>query len=193
MQPEFWYLLLLLGLLLATGAWRFLRPNRSNFLMLAGWGGIIAVLMVVYVLRDELQEIPNRIAAEIGLTSDSGDGALYPLNAQGHALIEVTIADQSIPMLLDTGASAVMLQKGDAARLGIQPDASAYRHRVETASGMLYMARVRLPELRIGSMLLRNVETLVSPEGGVSLLGMTALSQLDVTLRSNYVALQPKY
>ena len=194
-KPEVWYLIVLLGILLCGGAWRFLRPTQSNFVMLAGWGGIIAILMVVYVLRDELQEIPRRIAAEFGLVSDpqGGAGQLYPVDARGHALIDVVIADQAVVMLLDTGASAVMLGQSDAARLGITPDQSDYRHRVETASGTEYMAKVSLPSLQIGNMLLENVETLISPKGGISLLGMTALSQLNVTLEGNYVQLAPKY
>lgn len=193
-QPEFWYLLILLCLVLCGGAWRFLRPNRSNFLMFAGWSGIIAVLMVVYVLRDELQDIPRRIAAELGMESGAQDGdwRLYPLNGNGHAVIEVLIADTVIPMLLDTGASAVMLGRADAVRLGIQPQASDYRHLVQTASGVEYMARVRLPRIQIGTIQLQNIAALVSPKEGISLLGMTALSRLDVRLRGDYVALKPK-
>ncbi len=163
--------------------------------MLVGWSGIIAILMVVYVLRDELQEIPRRMAAEFGLISGAQDGAgqLYPVDSNGHAVIEVMIADKTIPMLLDTGASAVMLGRDDAARLGIAPDAEDYRHRVKTASGVEYMAKVRLPKIQIGNMLLQDIETLISPKSGISLLGMTALSKLDVRLEGDYVQLSPKY
>lgn len=193
-SPELWYSLILLGFLLCAGAWRFFLPNRSNILMLLGWSSIVAILMIVYVLRDELQEIPRRIAAELGLVAEphDGQGQLYPVNLNGHAIIKVIIADTAIPMLLDTGASAVMLGRDDAQRLGITPKNSDYRHQVSTASGVEYMAKVRLPRIQIGNMLLNDVVALISPKSGISLLGMTALSRFDVSLSGDYVELKPK-
>lgn len=193
-SPELWYSLILLSFLLCAGAWHFFLPNRQNLLMLVGWSGIIAILMIVYVLRDELQEIPRRIAAEFGLVAEphKGQSQLYPLDQGGHAMIKVIIADTTIPMLLDTGASAVMLGRDDAARLGITPKADDYRHLVSTASGVEHMAKVRLPTVQIGNMLLNDVVALISPKSGISLLGMTALSRLEVNLSGDYVELKPK-
>lgn len=194
-QPQFWYLLLLLGILLAGGAWRLFRPNISNGLAVLAWLGIIALIMVIYVLRDDLRDIPERISVEfLGYQGvENAEGMRYRRDENAQVIVTVTINETAIPMLLDTGASSLMLQKIDADRLGIAPKFEAFVYPVQTAGGVEYMARVRLPQIQIGSMVLQDIETLISRENtGISLLGMSALSQLDIEFSGQYVQLRAK-
>jgi len=85
-----------------------------------------------------------------------------------------------VSMLVDTGASAVVLSFEDAERIGLEPQRLAYTVTVSTANGRATAAPVRLDEIAIGPVLRRNVRAMVTEEGRLdqSLLGMTFLSTL---------------
>ena len=53
-------------------------------------------------------------------------------------------------MLVDTGASTVVLKPADAQRLGIDVDRLRYTVPVQTANGTTYAAHVRLRNLTLG-------------------------------------------
>jgi aspartyl protease family protein len=80
-------------------------------------------------------------------------------------------------MLVDTGATRVSLSRKDAETLGLKVEPKDYVHRVSTANGVTTAAPVRLDEVEIGGVGLRNVDALVTQAGAseVSLLGMSFL------------------
>jgi aspartyl protease family protein len=89
-------------------------------------------------------------------------------------------------MMVDTGATIVALTSADAAAIGLQPAPAEYRASVSTANGTVKVAPVRIREIRIGEIVVRDVAAVVMPPGalGRSLLGMSFLRQLrsfDVT------------
>jgi aspartyl protease family protein len=108
--------------------------------------------------------------------------------------VDGEIDHQPWHFLVDTGASTVVLSSVDAKKLNIN-----YRHgqlgRVSTASGQTMAYNINLAHLRIGSIDLYNVSTLViegnSPE--VTLLGMSALSQLNMEHKGSVLYLRKKY
>ena len=83
-------------------------------------------------------------------------------------------------MMVDTGASLVALSAEDAAKVGIRPNPGAYSRPISTANGNVMVAPVRIRELRVGDIAVRDVEAVVVPEGrlGTSLLGMSFLRRL---------------
>jgi aspartyl protease family protein len=83
-------------------------------------------------------------------------------------------------MLIDTGASTVVLKPADAQRLGIDVDRLKYTVPVQTANGTTYAAHVRLRTLTLGPISLNDVEALVAKPGTLkeNLLGMSFLSRL---------------
>ena len=85
-----------------------------------------------------------------------------------------------LSMLVDTGASTVVLKAEDARASGIDITKLSYTVPVSTANGTTQAASVRLREVRVGNIVLRNVDALVSKPGILkeSLLGMSFLSQL---------------
>ena len=93
---------------------------------------------------------------------------------------QVTIDGTSISMLVDTGASTVVLKQADAKKLGIDVAGLTYSVPVQTANGMAYAAPVRLRNLSVGPIVIPQVEALVAQTGTLkeSLLGMTFLSRL---------------
>jgi aspartyl protease family protein len=102
-------------------------------------------------------------------------------DARGHYTATATVNGRSVPVMVDTGATAVALSADSARSLGIRPPPSAFRLPVSTANGVVAAAPVTLREVRIGGVSVRNVEAIVVPGDalGINLLGMTFLSRLS--------------
>ena len=83
-------------------------------------------------------------------------------------------------MIVDTGASTIVLTPEDAKSAGIDIDGLTYRVPVITANGRTVAARVRLNEVAIGPLDRKQVDALVAQPGALtqSLLGMSFLSRL---------------
>ncbi|HEY5796282.1 MAG TPA: TIGR02281 family clan AA aspartic protease [Bosea sp. (in: a-proteobacteria)] len=98
----------------------------------------------------------------------------------GHYVVHPSIDNFRIKMLVDTGASLVALTASDARALGIHLSSSDYKMSLSTANGTVKGARVNLREVRLGSILVRNVEAVVLPDGALSmsLLGTSFLGKL---------------
>jgi aspartyl protease family protein len=99
---------------------------------------------------------------------------------RGQYVVHPSIDNFRIKMMVDTGASLVALTASDARALGIQLSSADYKMALSTANGTVRGARVNLREVRLGSILVRNVDAVVLPEGAlsVSLLGTSFLGKL---------------
>jgi aspartyl protease family protein len=84
-------------------------------------------------------------------------------------------------MMVDTGASLVILSREDARRIGINPAATDFQAKVSTANGIVPVAQVVLKEVAVGEITVRNVPAAVFPDSTlrVGLLGMSFLSKLS--------------
>ena len=78
------------------------------------------------------------------------------------------------------GQGVAIRNSHDAIALGIRPSPGDYKMTLSTANGTVKGARVTLREVRLGSILVRNVEAVVLPEGALSmsLLGTSVLAKL---------------
>lgn len=99
----------------------------------------------------------------------------------GQYAADVEIDGSRIHMLVDTGASSVALSYEDAAAVGLYPAPSDYKYAVSTANGAAKVARVKLRQVRLGPLIVPDVDAFVGERGalGKSLLGMTFLSKLS--------------
>lgn len=130
--------------------------------------------------------------------ADSAAGAgsnvtLYA-NAQGHFLSDCQINGATLKFLLDTGATTVALNSGDAKFANIDYKRGE-RMQVATANGVVTAYRVSIASLKIGSITLNQVEASVL-EGGspsVVLLGMSALNRLEMKRQDIALTLTKKY
>ena len=104
----------------------------------------------------------------------------------------LTIDGQRIPMLVDTGATLVTLSYDDARRVGVRPSPADFRSDIHTANGVTKGARVVLPEVRLGTLNVRNVDAIVLGEGIKinSLLGMSFLSKLKFEIADGNLLLR---
>ena len=139
--------------------------------------------------------------AGVAPTSPSGRAALaaqpgpqavaLAADAQGHFIADVKINGLFIKGLVDTGATTVAIP-GDVARtLGIVPRPEDYTVRVATANGETMGARIRLGEVRISTIVVRDVEGVVVPNGlPTTLIGMSFIRRLGSEMRGNTLVLR---
>ncbi|SFB39617.1 aspartyl protease family protein [Rhizobium sp. NFR07] len=174
--------------LLGAGILSGRRGNMNEALRnLAIWLVIILGLVAAYLYRGDAQQFAGRMVAglvpgrAVVVTGRDGDEVIIQKALGGHFQADVTVDGKTIPMLVDTGASSVVLSFDDAAAIGIDPETLAYTIPVMTANGRAMAAPVRLDEITIGSISRRNVRAMVSEEGRLdeSLLGMSFLSTLS--------------
>ena len=153
------------------------------------WAGIILIFITVYTFRNELMEGADKVihqilpaGTNINLSPYSRETAIVRIRKKdnGHFIVNTLTSRSPIPMLVDTGASNVVLSAKDAKAIGITPEALNFVIPVNTAAGRAMAARVILDEIRIGPITMRAVEALVAKEGDLqeSLLGMSFLSRL---------------
>lgn len=99
---------------------------------------------------------------------------------RGHYTTFASVNGAMIRTLVDTGASYVALSAEDAQKAGIRPDGGGRMVRLSTANGIVSAPMLRLPEVKVGDLIVRDVEAVIMPRGtmGVSLLGMSFLRGL---------------
>jgi aspartyl protease family protein len=87
----------------------------------------------------------------------------------------------SAPMVVDTGATSVVLTYETAKAAGLPLELLEYDVDVETAGGHTKAARLTLDRLAIGKLVERSVPALVVPHGQMktNLLGMSFLDRLE--------------
>jgi aspartyl protease family protein len=127
-------------------------------------------------------------------SASSTQSATLTANAQGHFMAEGQINGGSIRFLLDTGATQVALSSADANRLGID-----YRKGqpglMGTANGTAMAYKVTLNTVRIGDIVVNNVEAAVL-EGNqmpFALLGMSFLNRMEMKREGQVMVLTKRF
>ncbi len=111
----------------------------------------------------------------------------------GQYATEVDINGIPVKMLVDTGATMVVISYQTASRLGLQVLNSDYTLRAQTANGVAAVAPVSLREVTVGPIYLGEVKALVAARnaGPVNLLGESFLKRLaSVEQRSGKLILR---
>ena len=114
-------------------------------------------------------------------------------DSRGHFSGNLSINGASLKYLLDTGASTVAMNSGDAKFAKIDYE-KGEKAQASTANGVVDVYVVTINTLKIGSITLNNVEATVH-EGGspsVVLLGMSALNKLDMKRDNSIMTLTKK-
>jgi aspartyl protease family protein len=146
------------------------------------WLGIGLVLVIGYSYRDEVHDLGGRLSGELmpqrGMANTDGSIS-FRAGQDGHFHVEALADGARLRLLVDTGASDVVLSPADARRMGFDLDRLDFSDRAETANGHVRSAPVRLRELVIGPIRLTDVRAAVNEaEMSESLLGLSFLSRL---------------
>jgi aspartyl protease family protein len=115
-------------------------------------------------------------------------------DVRGHFVTTGTINGATVRLMVDTGASLVAMGPADASRAGIDFK-SGLKARVNTANGIAIGYRVRLDSLRIGDIVLYNIDALVHENMDLPmvLLGMSFLGRLDMRHEGDTLTLTKRY
>lgn len=150
------------------------------------WLAIVAVLAVVYTYRFEFEAVGRRIAGNLipGIGTDGVTGSrevTIPRSPNGAYIARVAVnGARAVPMLVDTGATALVLTDTDARRAGIKVDELDFSVPVQTANGQAMTASATVESVAVGPIVERNIRALVARPDALSssLLGHTFLDRL---------------
>ena len=104
-----------------------------------------------------------------------------PRGQGGEFALKAKINGVSAPMVIDTGATSVVLTWETAKAIGVPIDMLEYNVDLETAGGHTKAARLTLDRLSVGKLTEKAVPALVVPRGQMktNLLGMSFLDRLE--------------
>jgi aspartyl protease family protein len=165
------------ALVLAMFRERFSRALESALI----WVAIALLGAVGYTFRLELREVADRVLAE--LVPGHAAARVIELTRAGAGNFPVTarINGGHTAMMLDTGASSVVLTQEAAKAAGLPLEVLSYTVTIDTANGRTRAAPVTLDRIGIGGIEERAVPALVAQPGQLrtNLLGMSFLNRLE--------------
>ena len=146
------------------------------------WAVVGLMLIVGYSYRFELRDVADRVMAEILPGHVAGRGRhVEVVRHGGDFAVGARVNGARVPMVLDTGASSVVLTHEAARAAGLPLQMLDYNVNVDTANGRTRAAPVTLDRIAVGGLIERAVPALIAQPGQLksSLLGMTFLNRLD--------------
>jgi aspartyl protease family protein len=176
----------MMGFLVLVGAavLRLFRDRFSEALHAALlWVIIGLVLVIAYAYRFELKDTGERVMAELvpGRVITNGSTVEIARAAGGDFQIATQVNGVRVPMVLDTGATSVMLTRDAAIAAGLPMELIKYSVNIETANGRAQAAPVTIDRIAVGGIVERSVPALIAQPGQLktSLLGMSFLKRLQ--------------
>jgi len=147
------------------------------------WVVIALLLIVGYSYRFELADAADRVVAQLmpGHVASHGRNAEVVRGRRGDFAVAAHINGAKVPMVIDTGATSVVLTQEAARAAGLPIEVLEYSVNVDTANGRTRAAPVTLARLAVGSLTEHDVPALVVRHGQLSnnLLGMSFLNRLE--------------
>ncbi len=149
----------------------------------AFWAVVGLVVVVGYSYRFELREAAERTIAEWvpGRVANIGRDVEVVRGRGGDFALGAHVNGARVPMVLDTGATSVVLTQEAARAAGLPIEVLDYSVNIDTANGRTRAAPVTLSRLAVGNLTEREVPALVVRHGQLknNLLGMSFLNRLD--------------
>lgn len=144
-------------------------------------------------VRQTLRVGATPVSVGSGAVAVSGSRLVLNASSGGHYFARGQINGQAVQFMLDTGSTFVTLGAPDAARLGINYK-SGQIVSIATANGTSYAWRVRLQQVKVGDVILYDVEASVVPNATqVALLGNSFLSRFQMTQANGQMVLDKLY
>ena len=179
-------LLYKIGLVVLAGgaALAMFRNNFSQALTQAMiWVAVGLALVLGYSYRFELYDVGDRLMVELmpGRVMSRGHTVELARAGTGDFRIGTEVNGVRIAMVLDTGASSVVLTQDAARAAGLPVEVLTYTVPIDTANGRTRAAPVTLNSLAVGGIVERSVPALIAQPGQLrtNLLGMTFLNRLE--------------
>jgi aspartyl protease family protein len=147
------------------------------------WVVVAVVLLLGYTFRFELRDIGDQALSELVPGRAAARGRLVQLARGGGGDFQVSteVNGKHVPMVLDSGASTVVLTNEAAKAAGLPLEMVKYSVNIDTANGRTHAAAVTLERIAIGGIIEKSVPALIAQPGQLktSLLGMSFLNRLQ--------------
>jgi aspartyl protease family protein len=172
--------LLVLALLIGLVAGRRSRLGQSLRMALS-WVGIFLGVYLLFLFRDDLSFVWERVAGDVGVTQAPtvvGNTTRIPMARDGHFWVEGRVDGVAVRFLVDSGATVSAISTETATRAGLDVRRTMPVV-VNTANGAVPAYPARVGMLQVGSIRQPNARVLVGDSfGRVNVLGMNFLTDL---------------
>ena len=142
---------------------------------------LTAGVLCAYNDPEKVARAGDTIAELVRRAKSPSRAVQIPRGQSGEFAIQARINGVTTPMVIDTGATSVVLTYETAKAIGLPLELLEYDVDVETAGGHTKAARLSLDRLAIGKLVERSVPALVVPHGQMktNLLGMSFLDRME--------------
>lgn len=174
------------GLIVSAALRVLIFGGRRTWVNVAVWGLVILGIGLAGHHQQSIFSVVQRLKGEVvpsmALSRSAGEVELRRA-WDGHYRADVVVNGNQIRLLVDTGASMVLIPYEQAALLGIDVAELEFSMPVTTANGRSTVAPIRLATIEIGSIRVHDVTAAVAHPGTLKngLLGMSFLDQLSET------------
>ena len=182
-----WFATFAVGMVIAGTVKLLFQRGRGGVLQALSYVSVLGLVFLALLYRPELRELYARTTDEqvpsVAL-SQAGREAELRRGWDGHYRADAVVNGVELPLLVDTGASMVLVPYEAVERMGLDPDGLSYDVPVTTANGRSTVAPIRLTSIRIGALEVRDVPAAVAHPGllETGLLGMSFLERIDETV-----------
>lgn len=132
------------------------------------------------IVLGDLFSVAKTADDAVSLTHDASASVRLRRLDDGGFFANSEINGAAMTVQIDNGAATVILRQSDAEKAGIDVGSLTYDTPLKTANGVSYLAPVRLKSVRIGPLVMDDVEALVARAGTLNenLLGTSFLRRL---------------
>ena len=191
-----WLVVLMSGLTFAAAGRTLARGGARTVRYAVTWVTLFAVGGFGYASRDDLQPIYDRLRGKIypsvALSTTQGEAELRRA-WDGHYRAEAEVNGVTMHLMIDTGASMVLIPYEEVRALGIDPGDLDFSLPVTTANGTSAVAPIRLSSIKIGPIAAFDVQAAVAQPGRLKtgLLGMSFIDKLsEISFRREILTLR---
>jgi aspartyl protease family protein len=144
-------------------------------------GIVLVAAAAPSVFERYMREAPTTLRADVSVAKSVETRQVkIAAGRDGHFYVDAEVNFRPVRLMVDTGASVVVLRQSDAAAVGIRPRRGEFDRPVSTANGAALAAEAALDSVRVQDIEVADVRALVLPDEKlpVSLLGATFLGRI---------------
>lgn len=140
-----------------------------------------------------LGDAPSNVGNGLPGAESGGQRIVLSVGDGGHFFLQGQINGRSVRMVVDTGATTIALGANDARSIGLKFD-GGQRVQMSTANGLVIGWLVKLQSVRVGDVVVYDLDAVVSPGSmGVVLLGNSFLSRFQMTRTNDQMVLDKRF